>query len=530
MNELKKLEQLFSMGKINRREFLARTTALGLTAAVSPLLLSNQSWAAAPKRGGTLRFGCVGGHVGDSLDPAQPLDIMMYYLGYGILRNGLTVVDHTADVVPDLAESWEASSDAKQWVFKLRKGVEFHNGKSLEAEDVIFSFNMHLKEGSKSAGKGLISAVKDIRADGKYNVIFDLSAGVADFAFIMNSFFFQIVPAGTKGNEFSKGIGTGPFMLKEFEPGVKAVGIRNPNYFHEGKPYFDEVELINIVDPNARTTALMTGKVDVIEDPDNKTYQRLKNLPGIKGLEFTTAKRYVIEMGVDIKPYDNLDVRLGLKYALDREHIVKQILQGYGKVANDQPIPPTMKYFNSELPQRKYDPDKARYHIKKAGLLGHTFEIHTSDQALPGPNMPLLYSQHAKAAGINIKVVKHPSDGFWSDVWGKKGWVQSYWNGRPTPDIIFTYQYAPESHWNATRWSNDRFQKLLKEARSELDENKRRDMYWEMQQLVHELDGSVIYAFPSKLAAHNDKLGYGKLASTVGVDGYKLFERWWWKS
>ena len=96
-------------------------------------------------------------------------------------RNCLVEIDHQGNPIPELAESWEASKDAATWTFKLRQGVEFHNGKTMTAEDVIFSINHHRGEDSKSAAKGIVDQIKDIRADGKYRVIFELIGGNADF-------------------------------------------------------------------------------------------------------------------------------------------------------------------------------------------------------------------------------------------------------------------------------------------------------------------------------------------------------------
>jgi len=231
------------------------------------------------------------------------------------------------------------------------------------------------------------------------------------------------------------------------------------------------------------------------------------------------------------KPYDNNDVRLGLKYALDREEQVKKILKGYGSVGNDHPIAPVLKYHATKLPQRSYDPDKAKYHIKKAGMLDHTFKLHTSDGAFSGAvDSALLYQQSAAKAGIKIQVVKEPSDGYWSNVWMKKSWSMSYWSARPTVDLMFTTCYAADANWNETYWKHERFNKLLIDARAELDDKKRGDMYFEMQQIVRDQGATVVPMFSDIVIMASDRLGYENFSATLDLDNGRGHERWWFKS
>jgi peptide/nickel transport system substrate-binding protein len=353
MSTLKELEKLLTQGKITRREFIARVSALGLMAAVSPALLGTAAEAAGPKRGGRLRLGSAGGSTTDSMDPGT-LSHTMPQTTNQCLRNMLVEVDYKGNAVPELAESWEASADAAKWTFKLRNGVEFHNGKTMDAEDVIYSFNVHRGE-TKSAAKGVVEPIKDIKADGKSTVIFTLAEGNADFPYIASDYHIPIIPKGVSGKEYEKGMGTGPFIMEAWEPGVRFLGKRNPNYFREGLPYFDEVEIIGIADTNARTNALMTGQVDVINRCEPKTFNRLEKAPNIQALKLEGARHYTIPMLTTMKPYDNNDVRLGLKYVIDREQMIKQVLRGYGYLGNDHPIPRNNKYFAKDLPQRRYE-------------------------------------------------------------------------------------------------------------------------------------------------------------------------------
>lgn len=529
MSELETLERLFKAGKLSRREFLSRTAALGLAAATSPLWGPGVVRAAVPKRGGHLKIGSSGGSTTDSLDPATLPATMPQHV-FHILMNNLVEIGPDMRPVPTLAESVEPSADAATWVFKLRKGVEFHNGKSLDAEDVLYTLGYHMGEESKSPAKSTLASVADIKADGKHAVVFTLKEGNADFPFLLCDYRMGILPAGTTRKDFAKGIGTGPFTLAQYEPGVRFKGERNPNYFKEGMPYFDSVEILGIADTNARTNALKTGEIHIMNQCDVKTYHLLSRLPGIEALSVAGAMHYTMPMRCDTPPFDNNDVRLGLKHAVDREQLLEIILRGYGSLGNDHPNPTFNRYYAEDLEQRTYDPEKARFYLKKAGMLGETFQLHAADAAFTGAvDAAVLYAEHAAKAGINIKVVREPNDGYWSNVWMKKPWCMSYWGGRPSEDWFFSLAYAADASWNETFWKNERFNKLLKAARAELDEAKRREMYVEMQRLIRDEGGAVIPLFINYLHAASDKLGHSKVASVYEFDNFRIAERWWFQ-
>jgi peptide/nickel transport system substrate-binding protein len=457
--------------------------------------------------------------------PATITDTMMKLINKGQIRNNLVEIDNKSQPIPELAESWEPSPDAKQWVFKLRKGVEFHNGKTMDAEDVIYSINHHRGEKTKSAAKGIVDPIADIKADGKDTVIFVLKGGNADFPYILSDYHLTISPAGDK---FLGGVGTGAYILKDYEPGVRCFAVRNPNYFKENRAYFDEVETLGIADVNARTNALKTGEIDVMNRCELKTVHLLKRMPGIQVMQQNGTKHYTYAMLVDNAPYDNNDVRLALKYAIDREQQLKTILRGYGVIGNDHPISPANRYHASELPQRQYDPDKAKFHLKKAGLKDAIFRLHAADAAFEGAvDAGVLYKENASKAGVNIEIVREPNDGYWSNVWMKKPWCAVFWSGRPTEDMMFSTAYAEDASWNDTHWKNKRFNELLVTARAELDEKKRREMYVEMQRLVSDDGGVVVPMFAADLSAATDKIKHGELAVNSELDGYRCAERWW---
>jgi peptide/nickel transport system substrate-binding protein len=502
-------------------------TALGVAAVAAPMGFPTKAAAAVPKRGGRLRVGMAGGSTTDSLDPATITDLMMQTLSQGQLRNNLVEIDNSNNAIPELAESWEASKDAKTWVFKLRKDVTFHNGKTMDADDVLYSINHHRGKNTKSAAKGIIEPIVDIKKDDKNTVVFTLKGGNADFPFILSDYHLTISPAG---DTFMDGVGTGGYMLKKLEPGVRALVGRNPNYFKENRAWFDEIETLAISDVNARTNALKTGQIDVMNRCERKTVHFLKRMKGIQVMRQDGFTHYTFAMRCDVAPYDNNHVRLAMKYALDREQMVKTILRGYGTVGNDHPISRSNRYHADDLPQRLYDPDKAKFHLKKAGMENTVFKLHAADAAYVGAvDAGILYREQAAKAGVKIEVVREPNDGYWSNVWMKKPWCAVFWGGRPTEDMMFSTAYAADSSWNDTFWKNKRFNELLVSARAELDENKRRGMYVEMQRLVSDDGGVVVPMFAADLSAATDRIGHDKLGTNWELDGFRFAERWWFK-
>ncbi len=529
MPKLKQLESLLTQGKITRREFIKKVSVSGLAAAVSPALLTLSAKAATPQKGGRFRVGVPAGSTTDSLDPVTMSGAMLTFLSFGQLYNCLVEIDHNNNAIPELAESWESSPDATQWVFKLRQDVEFHNGKTLDVEDVIFSLNRHRGEKSKSGAKVLLKPVIDLKADGKYTLLITLKSGNIDFPYSLSAYPLGIIPSGT--SNFEQGIGTGGYKLTGFSPGIKALTRRNPNYWKADRAHFNEIETLNISDIAARTNALRTDTIDYMAICDYKTVHLLGKLPDLQIISKTGGGYAAFPMQTDTPPYDNNDVRLALKYAMDREQMVNQLLRGHASTGNDHPIAPNMRFFASGLKQRIYDPDKARHLIKKAGVEGHTFKLHVADIDFPAVDMAILYKEQAAHAGINIKVVREPEDGYWSNVWGKRPWFFTNWHGRPTEDLALSLGYANDSAWNETHFKHERFNLLLKAARSESDQTKRGEMYQEMQYILSHEGGSLIPLFPNILDAAQKKVKFENFASNFkALDGYKAAERMWFES
>jgi len=529
MTELEYWTQEIKRGRISRREFMGRSAALGVSTALATTLLTQAGVAETPKQGGRARFGLPHGATTDTMDPAGYPDMGTQVPFWGSMSNSLTVVDYKGEINPDLCESMEPADAAKTWVFKLRKGVTFHNGKDVVPDDVIASFRYHMGPNSKSAVKSVLQPITDIKADGKDTVVFTLDGPNADFPYIASDYHIPIMPRNPDGTaDWRSGIRTGPFVLESYQPGVSVKMKRFANYYHSGLPHFDEVEFLTIADLTARSNALNTGEVDWISRADLKTLNLLLRNPKLQKTEVTGYGHYVFPMMVDVPPFDNVNVRTALKWAMNREEITQKIFLGHAIPGNDDPIAPAVKFATNPEPIYHYDPEKAKFYLKKAGMSNLKVNLSAADAAFNGAvDAAVLYQQQAKAAGIDINVIREPDDGYWDNVWLKKPWVAGYWGGRPTCDWMFTVVYAKGAAWNETHWANPQFNELLVQARGETDNKKRAAMYAEMQQLVHDDGGVIVIVFNNYVDASSKKLAHGPIAANWEADGLRIAERWW---
>ena len=514
------LKWLATSGTLSRRAFIERAAALGVSTALVTSLASKGAFAqAAPQKGGDLKIGIDGGESTNSLDPATYLSTYIQTVGFQ-WGNCLVELDRNNNVTPELAESWEPSDDATQWVFKLRKGVQFHNGKEMTAADVVYSINHHRGEDSGSAAKVYLEPISEIKATGTHELTVTLRAPNADLPYIMADYHLLIMP---EGSDPASGIGTGPFVIESFEPGVRTFATRNPNYWKEGRAHVDSVESLVLNDLTARTSALQTGAVHIVNRVDPKTVDLLKRSPNVEILAVPSAGHYLFPMRTDMAPFDNKDVRLALKYAIDRKEIVDKILRGYGEVGNDHPIPSFDPMYAADLPQHEFDPDKAKHHFQKAGVDG-PITLYISNAAFTGAvDAAVLYREHASRAGITINVERTPEDGYWTEVWMNKAFCGSYWGGRPTADLMLSVAYKSDAEWNDSYWKREDFDRILIAARGELDTEKRKQMYHDLQEMIWDDGGVVIPMFNNYIFAHQKSVA-GLVPSPV-LTGLRMAEQ-----
>ncbi len=503
-DQIEHLKKRVGQGRITRREFVGRMGALGVSAAMANVMMAQAVRAEGPKKGGHLKMGSVGGESTNSLDPAAAASQVPYY-NLNLFGDTLVEVTPEGKVGNRLAEEVSSSPDAKTWKFKIRKGVEFHNGKPLTPEDVLRTMERHSNEESKSGALGVMRGIESMKVEGDMFSV-TLKTPNADLPYLMADYHLQIQPDGGFDNP-GAGIGTGPYILEEDQPGVRHVWSRNPNYWDDSRGHVDSVEILVINDATARMAALQSGQVHLVNRVDPKVADLVNRAPGVRIESDSGPGHYVFIMHVDTEPFSSNDLRLALKYAIDREDMVEKILRGFGTVGNDMPINAAYPLFDETIPQRSYDPEKAAEHYKKSGHDGSPIILRVSDVAFPGAiEAAQLFQETAKAAGIPLELKREPGDGYWSEVWNTQPFCASYWSGRPVQDQMYSTAYLSTADWNDTRWDNEKFDKMLLEARAELDEARRKELYSKMGRMIRDEGGLICPMFNDFITGVSDKV------------------------
>lgn len=492
-------------GKFSRRHFLMSSTVIGLTAASSNLIFVKDSAAATPRKGGHFVLGLKGGESTDTLDPAINLGSASSYALYAF-GDYLVAQEPDGSIVPSLAESWEALEGGKIWNFKIRQGVEFHNGKTLTADDVLKTMLRHSDENSKSGALGIMKGIESMKVDGE-TFSMTLTTPNSDLPYLMSDYHLVIQPDGGMENP-GEGVGTGPYRLTGQEPGVRYTFEKFQNHWNDQVGHFDTHEIIIINDDTARVAALQSGQVHAIDKVPPRIANRVDQAPGVSIGVTSGRGHYIFVMHTDTPPFDNNDLRLALKYAINREEMVKIILSGFGKVGNDIPINDAYPFFDETLEQREFSLEKAAEHYKKSGHDGTPIVLRVSDAAFPGAiDAAQLFQQTALAAGIPLEIKREPADGYWSEVWNKQPFCASFWGGRPVQDQMWSTAYLSTADWNDTRFNNPEFDGLLLEARAELDLKRRKELYGRMARIVWEEGGLINPMFNQFIDGYSDKLG-----------------------
>ncbi len=483
----------------SRRDVLGMLMAAGATAGLAGGMLGSveEAIAATPKKGGNVRFAWAQHGAGDTLDPiinSNSLD----YARSRLTFNNLCRIGEDLSAGPELAESFEANSDASVWTFKLRKGVEWHDGSAFTADDVIYSMNRHMGEDSKSKAKGFVSDVKEWVKDDAHTVRAVMSSPNAELPVVLGTFHFKVVKNGT--TDFSLPVGTGPYVLKEFKPGIRSVHVRNDNYWGEGGPYIEQFEVFGVSDSVARVNALLSGDIQMMGTLSPKAIPQIEAAEGVEPFVVPSGSCNTMVARLDTDPGNNPDFVMALKLLQRRDRIQKVVYKGYGDLGNDQPVGPAYGVdYCKEQEIRAYDPDKAKHLLQKSGVTRAKIDCPKSFSTTF--EMCLMLQRECSKVGLELEVNQVPSDGYWGSTWLKSPMHVGSWNMRPTANLMMSIAFAGDAPWNESRWKDDRFDKLLSEARSELDPAKRYEMNCEMQKLCSNGSGVIIPAHSAYIDA-----------------------------
>jgi peptide/nickel transport system substrate-binding protein len=457
------------------------------------------------RRGGTLRVGATGGGAEDTVDGHKPTsdpDIMRTWQLFEPLavRNAAFT-----ELEMVLAESLEADKGkADLWTVRLKPDLEFHNGKTVTADDVIFSLQRILDPKDPKVGAASIGYVdiKGLKKMDARTVRIPLKFPNSTFPEDIGQYFNNIVPTDF---DPKNPVGTGAFKFKSLNPGEQSTFERFPNYWRKGEPYVDELVIIDFTEPTAKVNALVGGQVEAI---NNVPFGQLSSIQGngnLKAVISETGSWQPFTMRVDAAPFKDNRVRQAFRWLVDREQMVQQVLSGQGRVANDLYAPYDDCYAD-DLPQRKQDLDKAKSLLKQAGQSDLRVELVTGDIFRGVVEAAQVFAEQAKGAGVQVKVRKVDTGTFYGDNYLSWPFAQDFWSTR-----TYLTQVAqgslPDSPFNETHWDNKEFQTLIRQARGELDEGKRCDLLHEAQKLEYDQGGHIIPYFSNAIDAHSAKIG-----------------------
>jgi peptide/nickel transport system substrate-binding protein len=507
-------------GGLTRQQFIGRaaTTGVALTG-VGGLLAacgggdSKSKTAAAAgggSKGGTLRVGVSGGssksviEAQGSLTKAETARIVATF-------EGVSHFDENLKPTPGLAEEITLENP-KQWLIRLRDGVEFHNGKTLTSDDLVYSLQRTLDKKLGLAGLALLGAidVKRMQKLDKRTVRLHLSRPDVTLNDSLSQYFQSVVPDGYSPHGRGQGplrwIGTGAYKVESFTPGRQSVHVPFENYWGGQKPNFDKVIILDFPDDSARINALLGGQVDAAIDVPLAQVPIVEKHKDLKLYDVHTGAWNPFGMRVDIAPFKDVRVRQALRLLANREQIVAQALAGHARVANDLHSPFDPAYIGDQLPQRRYDPEKAKSLLKAAGQSDLRVELVTSPGVDAGAvEAAEAFAQSAKAGGVTVKVRNVDSGTIYGDQYLKWPFAMDLWSTRNyLPQVA--YDSLPTSPDNATHWDNPRYTKLYEQALATADESKRGELLAEMQRMEYDEGGQIIPVFKNFIDAYSSKL------------------------
>jgi peptide/nickel transport system substrate-binding protein len=472
--------------RLSRASFLRGTAAAVALAGAAPALARAAS--PKPKRGGTLRCGFVGAGTAETVNPflgITPIDQARVQNLY----DPLVIVNADLTRSPGLALEWNHNKTATVYEVKLRPGVEFHNGKTLGAEDLIYSIQQMAKP--TSAAVPFVSGIRlrDLKAINKTTVRIPLLFPDADLAANFTYYNTWIVPKGQ--TNYKHPVGTGPFMFDSFVPGQQSIFKRNPHYWISGKPYVDALKFTSITDNTARLNALLSGQIDAMAQLPTQQAKAHAAAGDIQVLAAKSPQAMMFYMDTTKAPFTDNRVRLAMKLIADRPALINGALSGYGSVGNDI-FGKGLPFYDSALPQRQQDIPKAKALLKAAGKEGLTVALQTSE-IFPGfVEAATLLAAQAKAAGVKINLKQEPANAYYNPslLYLKMPFAETQW---PISSLKFFFLQALASNapYNETHWHSKSWNTLLFKAIGESNKAKAQALWNQVQKIQYDQGGYI---------------------------------------
>jgi peptide/nickel transport system substrate-binding protein len=480
-----------------------------------------------PRYGGVLRLGLLSGNQVGNLDAHKPLATGIQR-GFALYAKLWEWDEHMLPRLA-LAESVESNADASKWTIRLKKDLEFHHGKTISADDVIFSLSRLIDPKLASPFGYLLHAVdlqqlkkKDQRT---VEIGFHGAKGFVPLADTWTNFG-GIVP--TDYHPINNPVGAGPYKFKSFVPGQRSRFSRFEHYYKSGKPYADELEFIDFKDQTSRLLAFQNGQIDVMGAVAADQYQLLKLNPEVQVVESPTAGWLSFDLNLSKAPFTDLRVVEAFKLLVDRQDLIQRAINGLGKVANDLYAPHDPS-FNHHIPQRVQDLARAKSLLASAGYSaeqGRRLSLELVTSANSNYQSALILAEQAKQIGveINIKYVDAATfngplrNQFVLSTGGLL--AESYLSSALHTD-------APQSAANKTHFADPEFAQLFAQALSEPVLEKRTALVHRAQQIQHQKGGLLIWSFPTVIDAFSKRVG-GAVAEHTQFPSWR-FEKLWLK-
>ena len=501
-----------SAGAISRRNMLRGAVAAGalLAGGTSLAACGRQPVAATdgpagpPRRGGRLRVGMVSAGKGESFDPSLAQSALINVAMCCAVFDSLVHLAPDGSLRPMLATSWSPDATASTWTFQLRQGVTWHDGKPFTADDVLYALRWMAKPGN-----GLASFVSAVDIDrlaktGPSTVVVPLKQPNLLFPYSLSMAW--IIQDGTE--DFTKPVGTGPFLFTSLAPGQQSVCRRNPSYWDTGKPYVDELVLLSLKDDAARLNALLSGQIDIMAQvPAAQAKSQLVGKVRLVRSPGVTAQAFY--MAADHEPFTDVRVRQALRLLADRRQLVDVGLLGYGTVANDL-FGKGLEYYDDTLPQRERDVRQAKALLAAAGHGGGlTLDLQTSAVAPGIVEAATLFQQQAKEGGVTINVSQVDPTSYFdpSRDYLKMPFAQTLWQGIPTLTDFYTTALTSGASFNETHWSSKHTDDLVTAAVTAPDAAAAKAAWANVQREQYETGSYLWWGAVDNLDAASDKVG-----------------------
>ncbi|MBO8163948.1 MAG: ABC transporter substrate-binding protein [Brevibacillus sp.] len=426
---------------------------------------------------------------------------------YSLIYDSLTKLDKDLNVIPGLAESWKVSEDGKTIQFNLRKGVKFHNGREMTAEDVKYSFERILNPDTGSIAKSYFSSVDTIEVPDPYTVVFKLKN--PDSAFLANSSsaYASIVPKEVSDLN-KEAVGTGPFMMETFESGQYVRLKKNPDYFIEGQPGVDAIKFQIMKDEAERLAALRAGKVDIASVSADFA-KLLGETKGVTVKSYQSMEYSYLGINVNKKPFDDPRVRQAISYAVDRNAIIQVVWKGEASLTG--PVAPAQTAWAldvSSYPSYQTNIEKAKQLLAEAGYPnGFETVIETASTYPDMVETAQMLQQQLQAIGIKAKI-NQLEWGNYIETWKSKDMTLLV--GRNTsgidPDRSLRFFFHTNGSANVWNYSNPQYDQLVEKALEATDQQERKKLYDEAQKMLVEDAPNLFLASPKNFYAVNEKV------------------------